>query len=92
MQYLIYLILLPSVDSFRVRWRPQVEFRVTEIPITIHVVQAFPHHLLFCKKALVCHQQVKLTLYRRTRKTCKTKKKNTFYSLSSRNDTNVVFQ
>lgn len=48
-----------------------MELGVTEISITIHVVQAFPDNFLFCKKTLVCYQQVKLTLHRKDGKTYK---------------------
>lgn len=64
-EYLVNLILLPVVHRFRIRWRSQVEFRITEVPIPVHIMQTFPNHLIFCKETLVGHQKVKLALRER---------------------------
>lgn len=65
---LVYLILLSSVHSLRIRWRPQSEFRITEVAVSIDVVKTLPHDLLLCQEALVCHQEVQLVLETTTHK------------------------
>lgn len=60
--HLIYLILLASVNRLRIRGRPQPELRITEISVSVHVVQTFPHHFLLRQEALIRDQEVQLTL------------------------------
>lgn len=59
---LIYLILLASVDSLWIRRRPQPELRITEVSVSVDIVQAFPDDLLLRQETLVCNQEVQLTL------------------------------
>lgn len=41
----------------------EVELRVTEAAVAIHVVKALPHHALLLQEALVRHQQVQVALW-----------------------------
>lgn len=59
---LIDLVLLTTVHRFRVRGRPQMKLWVTEVPISVNIMQTFPNHLLLSEKPLICHQQVQLGL------------------------------
>ncbi len=70
---LIDLVLLTTVHSFRVRGRSQTELWVTEVSISVDIMQTFPNHLLLSEKALICYQQVQLGLRNTERafiKTC----------------------
>lgn len=60
--YLVYLILLASIYSLWIRRRPQPELRITEVSVSINVVQALPDNLLFCQETLICNQEVQLAL------------------------------
>lgn len=59
---LIYLILLATVHSLWIRRRPQPEFRIAEVSVSVDIMQAFPDDLLLCEETLVCNQEVQLTL------------------------------
>lgn len=59
---LIYLILLASVHGLWIGGRSQPELRITEVSVSVHVVQTFPDDLLLCQEALVCDEEVQLTL------------------------------
>lgn len=51
---LIYLILLASVHGLRIRRRSQPKLGITEVSVSVHVVQTFPDDLLLRQEALVC--------------------------------------
>ena len=59
---LVYLILLASVHSLWIWRRPQPELGVTEVAVSINVVQTLPDDLLLCQETLVCNQEVQLAL------------------------------
>lgn len=59
---LIYLVLLAAVHSLWVRRRPQPELRIAEVSVSVDIMQAFPDDLLLREEALVCDQEVQLTL------------------------------
>lgn len=46
----------PSCSGPFAQGMAQVEVRVAEAAVTIHIVQALPHHLLFLQKSLVSDQ------------------------------------
>lgn len=68
--YLVHLSLLELVgrggrsSPFLARSVAEVEIGVAEATVPIHVVEAFPNHLLLLQEALVRHQQVKVALGR----------------------------
>lgn len=62
--YLVHLPLLWGRRSSRLlaQGMAEVEVSVTEAAVTIHIVQALPHHPLLLQEALIRHQQVEVAL------------------------------